>query len=134
MALNIKNERVQALAREAALRTGKTQTGVIEEALALYLTTVGDPATKGGSLGQRAAEIQRLVGELTVELTEEDRRAIREGLDDLYDDHGLLSASPSPASTRTSLARPTVATVGHRTPGAIELRRLHGLRARRADR
>lgn len=115
MALNIKNERVQALAREAALRTGKTQTGVIEEALALYLTTVGDPATKGGSLGERAAEIQRLVGELTVELTEEDRRAIREGLDDLYDDHRLLSASPSspsPASTRTSLTRPTVATVG----------------------
>lgn len=33
MALNIKNERVHALAREAARRTGKTQTAVIEQAL-----------------------------------------------------------------------------------------------------
>ena len=33
MSLNIKNERVHALAREAARITGKSQTGVIEEAL-----------------------------------------------------------------------------------------------------
>jgi antitoxin VapB len=33
MALNIKNERVHALAREAAHLTGKTQTSVIEQAL-----------------------------------------------------------------------------------------------------
>ena len=33
MSLNIKNERVHELAREAARRTGKSQTGVIEQAL-----------------------------------------------------------------------------------------------------
>lgn len=33
MSLNIKNERVHELAREAARRTGKSQTSVIEEAL-----------------------------------------------------------------------------------------------------
>ena len=33
MSLNIKNEHVHELAREAARRTGKSQTGVIEEAL-----------------------------------------------------------------------------------------------------
>ncbi|WP_418061695.1 type II toxin-antitoxin system VapB family antitoxin [Pimelobacter simplex] len=37
MSLNIKNERVHALAREAARVTGKTQTSAIEEALELLL-------------------------------------------------------------------------------------------------
>lgn len=37
MSLNIKNQRVHALAREAARVTGQTQTGVIEEALELLL-------------------------------------------------------------------------------------------------
>jgi antitoxin VapB len=37
MSLNIKNEHVHALAREAARRTGKSQTSVIEEALTKFL-------------------------------------------------------------------------------------------------
>ena len=37
MGLNIKNERVHRLAREAARVTGRTQTGVIEEALVRLL-------------------------------------------------------------------------------------------------
>lgn len=45
MGLNIKNERVHALAREAARVTGKTQTSAIEEALILLLAEYGeDPA------------------------------------------------------------------------------------------
>ncbi len=45
MSLNIKNERVHALAREAARVTGKTQTGAIEEALERLLSAYGtDPA------------------------------------------------------------------------------------------
>lgn len=44
MSLNIKNERVHALAREAARVTGKTQTGVIEEALERLLKEYGDGA------------------------------------------------------------------------------------------
>ncbi|WP_182378877.1 type II toxin-antitoxin system VapB family antitoxin [Nocardioides sp. WS12] len=45
MSLNIKNERVHALAREAARVTGKTQTSAIEEALVKLLAEYGvDPA------------------------------------------------------------------------------------------
>ncbi|GAA1514994.1 type II toxin-antitoxin system VapB family antitoxin [Nocardioides humi] len=44
MSLNIKNERVHALAREAARVTGKTQTSVIETALEQFLARLGaDP-------------------------------------------------------------------------------------------
>lgn len=44
MSLNIKNERVHALAREAARVTGKNQTSAIEEALELLLARYGsDP-------------------------------------------------------------------------------------------
>lgn len=44
MSLNIKNERVHALAREAARVTGKTQTSAIEEALVKLLAAYGvDP-------------------------------------------------------------------------------------------
>lgn len=44
MGLNIKNERVHALAREAATITGKSQTGAIEEALERLLAAYGsDP-------------------------------------------------------------------------------------------
>lgn len=42
MGLNIKNERVHALAREAARVTGKSQTGAIEEALRRLLAEYGD--------------------------------------------------------------------------------------------
>jgi antitoxin VapB len=45
MSLNIKNERVHALAREAARRTGKTQTSVIEEALRRLLAEWDDEPT-----------------------------------------------------------------------------------------
>ncbi|WP_110207391.1 type II toxin-antitoxin system VapB family antitoxin [Nocardioides daejeonensis] len=45
MSLNIKNERVHRLAREAAQLSGKTQTGAIEAALEEYLAKHGsDPA------------------------------------------------------------------------------------------
>lgn len=44
MSLNIKNERVHALAREAARVTGKSQTSAIEAALELFLAEHGaDP-------------------------------------------------------------------------------------------
>ena len=41
MGLNIKNERVHALAREAARVTGRSQTSVIEEALRRLLDEYG---------------------------------------------------------------------------------------------
>ncbi|HWV47936.1 MAG TPA: type II toxin-antitoxin system VapB family antitoxin [Microbacterium sp.] len=47
MALNIKNERVHELAREAARVSGGTQTSAIQEALVLYLREHDvDPAAR----------------------------------------------------------------------------------------
>ncbi|MFV0407872.1 MAG: type II toxin-antitoxin system VapB family antitoxin [Propioniciclava sp.] len=44
MGLNIKNERVHALAKQAAAATGQSQTGAIEEALTRMLRELGqDP-------------------------------------------------------------------------------------------
>lgn len=83
MSLNIKNERVHALAREAARVTGKTQTSVIEEALVKLLAEYGvDPV---------AADRERrmdVVRQIQIEVqnlpeTEGDDRIRCE--DDLYD-------------------------------------------------
>lgn len=83
MALNIKNEQVHALAREAARRTGRSQTSVLEEALRRYLETLGDaPAT-------RADRVRALVREFNTGLTDEDRAAMRQAVDGLYDADGL---------------------------------------------
>lgn len=57
MSLNIKNERVHALAREAARVTGGSQTSAIEEGLRLLLKQHGaDPDTAA-----RAERVRRLV-------------------------------------------------------------------------
>lgn len=45
MALNIKNERVHALAREVAQRTGRSQTSAIELALEKLLADLEDPSS-----------------------------------------------------------------------------------------
>lgn len=87
MALNIKNERVHALAREAAARTGRSQTSVIESALEAYLMSLPGASP---SVDQRLAEVRRLVGEFNAGLTEADRNAMRADLADLYDDAGMF--------------------------------------------
>lgn len=86
MSLNIKNERVHDLAREAAQVTGKTKTGVIEEALVLLLQKYdADPAES-----ERVRKLKRL-DEIGRRFREEeppldpDSDAIR-SLDDLYED------------------------------------------------
>jgi antitoxin VapB len=63
MSLNIKNERVHALAREAARRTGKNQTSVIEEALENLLANLPDP-TEDARRIDLIHEIQTQVKEL----------------------------------------------------------------------
>lgn len=66
MALNIKNERVHALAREAAHLTGKTQTSVIEQALEELLARHGDEsaeADRHARVRRRLAEMHRLIGD-----------------------------------------------------------------------
>ncbi|ASF11822.1 hypothetical protein CEQ30_35805 [Nocardia brasiliensis] len=81
MGLNIKNEQVHALVREAAERTGMTQTGVIEEALKRMLKELdAEHETVLDDLRTISADMHAIVREsgyppLTT--------------DDLYDDEGL---------------------------------------------
>lgn len=78
MSLNIKNEHVHELVREAAKRTGKSQTSVVEEALRRYLDELDQDAR------------DRRVDEI---LAEFDRAHIADRIpantDFLYDENGL---------------------------------------------
>jgi Uncharacterized protein conserved in bacteria len=83
MGLNIKNERVHALAREAARVTGKSQTSAIEEALQLLLHAYGaDPQAAG--VARKVDAVTRLVHEYQADSGNE-HRAIST-VEDLYDE------------------------------------------------
>jgi antitoxin VapB len=82
MSLNIKNERVHALAREAARCTGQSQTSVIEEALTRLLEQVRECQTETGV--DRARDV---AADFARRLSIEDRRRLT--TEDLYDDRGL---------------------------------------------
>lgn len=92
MGLNIKNERVTALVRELANRTGMTQTGAIEEAVRSRLADLdkeqsgaeGSPASV-----RKQAKALQLVDELHRSLTENERSRLRAAEGELYDDAGL---------------------------------------------
>lgn len=77
MSLNIKNERVHALARQAARITGRSQTSVIEMALEELLARLSEQE-RGSSVDVLLAGLQRDIH-------------ARGRLDtaDLYDDAGL---------------------------------------------
>ncbi|MEZ5184948.1 MAG: type II toxin-antitoxin system VapB family antitoxin [Candidatus Nanopelagicales bacterium] len=75
MSLNIKNERVHELAREAARRTGMTQTSVIEAALERFLVELTEDATALDDLIAGLQQDVKTRGPLSA--------------DDLYDDAGL---------------------------------------------
>ncbi|MDO5504187.1 MAG: type II toxin-antitoxin system VapB family antitoxin [Actinomycetia bacterium] len=83
MAINIKNERVCELVREAAHRTGQPQTSVLEAALTRYLEEL---MAKEAEEDDRADEILAMID---AALTDEDRAAIRRDLENLYDENGL---------------------------------------------
>jgi antitoxin VapB len=92
MSLNIKNERVTALVRELANRTGRTQTGAIEEAVRSRLAEMDkeQSATEGSPASERKqANAMQLVGELHRSLTEKERSRLRTAEGELYDDAGL---------------------------------------------
>jgi len=76
MAMNIKNERVHALAREAASRTGRTQTSAIELALETLLADLDREETTSARL-RRVDQAQALAAGLELDT---------EGL---YDSSGL---------------------------------------------
>lgn len=84
MGLNIKNPRVHELARTAAERFGMSQTSVIEEALIRMLQAA--PARLDQS---RLDLIHGVLARVDVELSDDDRAALREGARRLYDDEGL---------------------------------------------
>lgn len=83
MALNIKNERVHALAREVAARTGQTQTSVIEQALAELLARLGD-----------TEDVRRAKDEELRQILDDFDKRHASGpplmrIEDLYDERGL---------------------------------------------
>lgn len=85
MGLNIKNERVHALARRAAEVTGKTQTGAIEEALERLLSSYAvDPEAE--ERGRRVDRIRGIVAEFQAEPIDP---ATEFRVEDLYDESGL---------------------------------------------
>ena len=81
MGLNIKNERVCRLAREAAERTGQTQTGAIESALERYLAGLLAAASPANT-----DQVATTFARLDAVMAAADREAIRTGLEDLYDE------------------------------------------------
>lgn len=78
MGLNIKNERVHELAREAARVLGTNQTRAIEEALERLLRD---------ERGDRRSRIDLILADVDVRLSAEDRAAMR--ADTLHDEAGL---------------------------------------------
>ena len=84
MGLNIKNQRVHDLARQAAHLTGKSQTAAIEAALELFIAERGaDPEVA------RQARLDLLWSEIEVETTDVDREATRQAMEEMYDDAGI---------------------------------------------
>lgn len=85
MSLNIKNERVHALAREAAEVTGRSQTGAIELALERLL--------EEHRAEQRKLDKQQrgeaLLEWIRANITDEDRQAIDRAVEEMYDEDGL---------------------------------------------
>ncbi|USQ78934.1 type II toxin-antitoxin system VapB family antitoxin [Ornithinimicrobium faecis] len=83
MAINIKNPHVVELVRRAAQTSGRSQVSVLEEALERYLHEIERP--KPGA-DDRVSEILARVDEV---MTPADAAAIREDMENLYDDEGL---------------------------------------------
>ncbi|MBM6546118.1 type II toxin-antitoxin system VapB family antitoxin [Janibacter sp. YIM B02568] len=86
MAMNIKNARVHALAREAAERTGTTQTSALEAALESYLAGLD---SSDDPVAERIARAQELAAQITESWTDADREAVRRHLAGMYDEDGL---------------------------------------------
>jgi antitoxin VapB len=82
MSLNIKNEHVHDLAREAARRTGMSQTSVVEQALTRLLADLNANQTGG-----RRGEVDRIVADFHARWVEAGKPPLT--TDHLYDDRGL---------------------------------------------
>lgn len=80
MALNIKNDRVVSLAREAAKHSGETQTGAIESALERYLADL----IREAESDTKRRRIDRLLAEIHASIPA-DAPSVEEIMDDLND-------------------------------------------------
>jgi len=80
MSLNIKNERVHDLVREASRLSGLSQTSVVEQAMRRYLDELGRD--------DRRSQAGRVLAELRESLAGGQRASI----DELYDDKTGLPA------------------------------------------
>lgn len=85
MGLNIKNERVHALAREAARRTGRTQTGAIQLALEKLLAETD----RGRRSEDRRRRIEMVLHDVDLIVTDDVRSAVLAEAEGMYDDQGL---------------------------------------------
>ncbi len=85
MALNIKNERVCRLAKQAAAVSGLSQTSVLEKALEAYLAE----HERETQVAERRRKAEALLAEIRARVTDEDREWTRRFMEDLYDENGL---------------------------------------------
>lgn len=83
MALNIKNQRVCDLAREAADRFNTTQVEVIEKALQELLHSEEQRRQ------ERYERVMAAVADLQASFTDEEREALRNIDQEIYDEDGL---------------------------------------------
>ncbi|MGC5167949.1 type II toxin-antitoxin system VapB family antitoxin [Luteimicrobium sp. DT211] len=85
MSLNIKNEHVHELAREAARLTGQTQTSVIERALEEFL----EREKRESEREERDRRVSELLAQMHARVTDADRARARQIMEDMYDENGL---------------------------------------------
>ncbi len=88
MSLNIKNERVCAMAKEAAHLTGRSQTATIEEALRQLIEGYG-PEAREAERQRRLARIREIVERWNAAPK---REGAIENIEDLYDPETGLPA------------------------------------------
>ncbi|MFI1911519.1 type II toxin-antitoxin system VapB family antitoxin [Nocardia sp. NPDC020380] len=89
MSLNIKNEHVHALVREAARRTGLSQTSVVEEAMTRMLRDLDavDQERTDPRMNVQLQEIEVILADLHSRMTPEFRATL--STDDLFDEEGM---------------------------------------------
>jgi antitoxin VapB len=83
MSLNIKNEATHARVRRLAELTGLSQTAAVDDAVQRRL------AELEGEAAHRAARMDVIVHKIQVELTPDERDALRGADEELYDRAGL---------------------------------------------
>ena len=84
MALNIKNERVCRLAKQAAELTGRSQVSVLEEALEAYLAQHDARA----AAARRLERVNATLARIDARMTDADRAQIQRHMDEMYDENG----------------------------------------------